>query len=159
MRENYSIDPKQSKEDLLRSIYTLQKRNSKKRGHKPPAYSFGEFRDWALNDPEFIEVYNDWVDSGYAQDKRPSCDRIFDNKGYSFDNIKWTTYKENISKSKGQQQKRIAIIDKSGAVVAIFFGISAATRLLRISRESIVNSIKNKTTHNGHYFVELPSNS
>jgi len=143
------------KEALLKEIFTQQKRNSKARGHKPPKYSYGVFRDWALADKDFIRLYNKWVDSGYKQDLRPSCDRIMDNHGYSFGNIQWITFRENLSKPKGLQQKRIAMLDKSGSVIAVIFGINNAEKLLNTSSNTINNLIKTGEYLNGYKYVEL----
>lgn len=143
------------KEELLKQIFQQQRRNSKKRGHSLPKYSYGAFRDWALNDRDFIRLYNKWVDSGYEQDLRPSCDRIMDNHGYSFENIQWITYRENLSKPKGLQQKRIAMLDKTNSVIAVIFGANNASNLLNMSTDTINKLIKSGEYLNGYKYVEL----
>jgi hypothetical protein len=159
MRENYTVNGGQSKEDLLKQIYTLQKRNSKKRGHKPPAYSFGAFRDWALKDRAFLELWNSWVDSDYNQELRPSCDRIMDNHGYSFENIQWVTFRENISKPKQLQQTRLAILDKTNSPIAIIFGINNAITLLNVGHQTLKDAIETGKYIGNYKVQEIPDST
>ncbi len=156
MRDNYNVGSYQSKEDLLKQTYILQKRNSKKRGHPPPKYSYGDFRDWALKDSEFLRLYNEWEETGYDHDYRPSCDRILDNHGYSFDNIQWITLRDNRSKPKQLQQTRIAVYDKRKAVIAIFFGLNNAVSIMGHSAQTIKDSIKTGEYVGNYKFVEIP---
>jgi hypothetical protein len=158
MRENYTVNDGQSKEDLLKQIYKLQKRNSKKRGHPPPKYSYGDFRDWALQDRDFLTLYNDWEAAEFEPDLRPSCDRIMDNHGYSFENIQWMTFRDNISKPKQLQQLRIAVFDKRKSVIAIFFGLNNAATIMGHSTQTIKDAMQNKKYVGNYKFVELPDN-
>lgn len=53
------------------------------------------FKEWALNDPTFNKLYNDWVISNYDRKLSPSINRIDSSKGYLLDNIEWITHSEN----------------------------------------------------------------
>ena len=67
---------------------------SRLRGHKKPEYTKLGFKKWLyLNG--YKEFYESWVESGYEKDLKPSVDRIDDLKGYEFENIKLTTWREN----------------------------------------------------------------
>jgi len=91
--------------DVYRGYYTLPRRiykdqihSSKSRGHTLPKYTEEELVQWITSQPNYNELYITWVNSNYDKDKRPSVDRLNDTKGYSFDNIRLITWKENNSK-------------------------------------------------------------
>lgn len=87
---------------LSSRIYEKQKHSSKKRGHAPPNYTLAAFRDWLYNHDSFVALYNNWFDSGFKTELIPSVDRLDDEKGYSFDNIRLVTWRENnIKRNKG----------------------------------------------------------
>lgn len=79
---------------VFRVIYKTQKRNQNLRGHGDMPYSKDELIEWCIKN-EFNGVYNAWVESGYDNNLKPSVDRIDDFKGYSFDNIRLGTWRQN----------------------------------------------------------------
>lgn len=80
---------------LCYRIYYSQCRNSKIRGHNKPQYSKEELASWVMSQENFTQLYSDWVESNYTTDFKPSCDRLDNSKGYSFDNIELVTFLEN----------------------------------------------------------------
>jgi len=144
-----------TKHELLKKIYQLQVRNSKKRGHMKPKYSFGSFRDLAIKDSSFTRIYNEWVDSGYDKELTPSCDRILDNHGYSFENIQWLTYRDNLSKPKGLQQIRIALLNRANSPVAVFFGLNNASKILSISTQKLTELLNSGEIYRDYKYVIL----
>lgn len=159
MRGNYKINAGQTRRDLLKQIYLLQIRNSKKRGHPRPKYSENEFIGKSLTDPMFNFLYKQWEEGGYDPELRPSCDRILDTHGYSWDNIQWLTYRENLSKPKQLQQKRIALFGGSNTPIAVVFGLTNTAMLTGHSTESITKALKSGKPLNGIKFVEIPDES
>lgn len=107
-KERYSSNPDKFKEiekvsrrtrnGIVNTIYQTQKRNSKKRDHSLPDYSLFELRKWIFSQPNFEKLYSDWVDSNYDKYMKPSIDRIDDYIGYSFENIRLVTWRENDEK-------------------------------------------------------------
>lgn len=89
-----------SRVGLIAAIYSGQKQSSKARKHPPPAYSRDELTEWLYSKTSFNNLYDKWVESGFKRKLRPSCDRLDDNKGYSFDNIQVITMTENQTKSR-----------------------------------------------------------
>ena len=85
-----------TKKGLTCQIYNGQKSSSKRRNHKLPTYSMQELREWLFSQKKFHELYNNWKNSGYKKNLIPSVDRIDNDKGYSFDNIKLMTWRENM---------------------------------------------------------------
>ena len=90
---------KKSKEGLIRRILVQQKRSSKKRGHVPPKYSLDEFRSWFYLQPNFEDLYLNWVSSNFDKNITPSVDRLNDLNPYCFENIRLVTWRENMVKA------------------------------------------------------------
>ena len=80
---------------LCYRMYYSQCRNSRIRGHEQPQYNRDTLAHWIHAQPNFEGLYKAWVESNYTSDLRPSCDRLDNSKGYSFDNIELVTWKEN----------------------------------------------------------------
>lgn len=79
---------------VIRVIYKTQKKNQRDRGFADIPYSKSQLAEWLyLNG--FKSLYDDWVKSGFKKDSKPSVDRIDDNFGYSFSNIRLVTWLEN----------------------------------------------------------------
>lgn len=130
---------------LLVNIAKSQKHNSKERGFKPVAYTSSELCERFLNDSRYIELFNDWKESGFKNGLSPSIDRIDDYRGYSLDNIQLMTWDENRAKShidsiEGRNRKRLrAVIStciKTGEEEE-WYSISNASRTLKISSGNI----------------------
>jgi hypothetical protein len=79
---------------VISGIYNSQKRSSEKRGHPNPVYSKEELTIW-LYANDYKALYDDWVSGGHTKDSKPSCDRLDDFYGYSFDNMRLVTWKQN----------------------------------------------------------------
>lgn len=91
-RYNHTVD------GLITSIYSRQKAHSKRRGHPLPTYTKQKLKAWILNNKEFETLFDDWKNSGFNKDLRPSIDRLKDQIGYGFDNIRLTTWEQNYQK-------------------------------------------------------------
>lgn len=126
-----------SEKGVIRVLYKAQKCNSKQRGHPPPTYTKKEFKEWLyLNG--YKELYDQWVASGYDKRKKPSCDRIDDFKGYSFDNIRLTTWGENKDKqtedillhrsTSGRRCKNVRRLDMNGNVLKEWVSHNSCSR-------------------------------
>jgi hypothetical protein len=113
---------------LVHRIYEHQKISSKKRGHRPPAYNFKALYDWFTNQPNYKELYNNWKNSNYDKDLRPSVDRLDDNKGYSLDNIRLITWYENRKKEQEKKKKQVNQYDLEGNYIKTFDSITDAAK-------------------------------
>ena len=94
----------------LTQIYYGQKVRSKENGYPPPEYTKDELREWLLGQTIYWDIYVAWIDSGYKSDLKPSIDRLDDYKGYSFSNIRITTW--GINDQKGRDDRRNGINNK-----------------------------------------------
>lgn len=103
---------------LIVSIHSNQKSSSIQRGHEMPLYSRIELSDWMLSKDEFHVMFKEWEDSGFNSELTPSIDRINDYLGYSFENIRITTWKLN--RDRAHSDRKNGINKKgSASIVAI----------------------------------------
>jgi len=104
----YSRRIVKTKEGLLKRIYHTQCRTSRKRKHPKPKYCKDDFINKSMYNLSFCLVFTEWEESGFDRWLIPSADRIDESLGYSFDNIKWVTWKENDNRQKrSERQKEI----------------------------------------------------
>jgi len=91
----------------ITQMYALQRQRSKDRGHNMPTYTKEEFTTWLYKNG-YKTLYDNWVDSDYDKMVKPSADRLDDDLGYSFDNIRLVTWQENCNKGrkKGMKYKK-----------------------------------------------------
>lgn len=109
-------------------------------------YSLDEFVSWAIIHPDYIRLYNDWVESGFLKSMAPSFDRKDDYGHYSFENINaWVTWAENedrgtLDQSNGNNLKCCKAVKgvnlETGEVVE-FFSQQEAARKLGINNGNI----------------------
>jgi len=125
-----------SREGLANGIYVNQKISSKRRGHNPPEYTKEEFKNWLFSQPKFDELYNNWVLSNFERSLTPSIDRLNDYKGYSFDNIRLTAWKDNNIKGHNDRKegrnnkinKAVLQFDLKGNFISEFHSFRFAER-------------------------------
>lgn len=92
---------RKTKDGLTANIYSEQRHSTRDRNKKRgksllyPNYSCLELRAWIYNQDNFDELFENWENSNYDKDFKPSCDRKNNSKAYTFDNIKLMTWKEN----------------------------------------------------------------
>lgn len=136
---------------VLGEIYDTQKRHNKLRGHGEMPYSKAELKEWCIGNG-FNELFDNWSKSGNKSYLKPSVDRIDDNKGYSFDNIRLATWQENRNHqysdvingvgTSGKKCKALLKIDCNGRIVCEYVSFQSAKRDLGYDMSY---PIKNKT--------------
>ncbi len=153
--KNYS----RTKDGLAATIYSSQKQTSRKRGHDNPDYSLAELREWLFAKPEFTDLYEKWVESGYETQLSPSCDRFDDYKPYTFDNMRLTTWRENKAKyikdvksgANTKQCRKVSQSTLNGELKIVFFSQMDAARKTGISRANIQKCCSGKRKTAGGY--------
>lgn len=80
---------------VIRTIYNSQRQSSRFRNHPMPSYTFYELERWILSQDDFKHIYDCWVKSNYNTMEKPSCDRLNNEKPYSLDNLRITTWGDN----------------------------------------------------------------
>ena len=134
---------------VVRVMFDSQVQSSKKRGHTPPSYTKEELRDW-LYDNNYKELFDTWVSNGHKKDLKPSCDRLDDFKGYSFDNMRLVTWADNkesqnqdilngVSTS-GRSCKPVLQFNADGELINRYVSFSEARRCMGYSMEKSLKS-------------------
>lgn len=148
-----------SEKGVIRVLYKTQKRHQRLRGHGDMPYTKAEFENW-LYANGYKGLYEKFKESGFIKDLKPSVDRIDDFVGYSFENMKLTTWKHNrehqyedIKKGIGTSGKRckpLAKVGSNGRIVCEYPSYSSAKRDMGYSLE---HQIKNGVVcRNGFYW-------
>lgn len=95
---NYQKDYRRTWGGWLTLTYSHMRVASKKRGHPMPAFTKQELWWWLWDTNRahhFSRMHQAWLDKGCSKWDKPSIDRIDNNKGYSLDNIRLTTWRTN----------------------------------------------------------------
>ena len=100
---------------VSRRLYNHQLERCKTRNHKKPTYTKYEHDEWLFNQELFHVLYDNWVESGYEKNLKPSVDRLDDYKSYSFDNIQLTTWEEN--NKKAREHTKAGILEKATCTI------------------------------------------
>jgi hypothetical protein len=133
-------------------MYSNERSSSKKRGLKGPNYTKAEFKAWVLSQPNFMELYNDWVDSGYDRWYKPSADRIDNMKDYTLSNLQLMTAWENHQKSRMENGRRVIVFTRDGHWKCEYDTIEYAKFDLGITRGEILKCDSPLCTWKGLYF-------
>lgn len=143
---------------LISNIYGAQKNGSKKRNHPMPEYTNHELREWALSQPIFHILYNNWVKSNFDKKLTPSFDRKNDYSPYTLDNLQIMTWENNMAK--GHFDRRNGINNKvnksivmlnNAREVAVFYSMQEAGRNTGVSVGNISSCCNgNRETAGGY---------
>jgi len=149
-------------EGLLKDLFKSQERKSMQRGHPLPDYTINELLVTFLDSDLFIRLYNNWKDSGFEQNLRPSFDRLDNNKHYSFDNIQLMTWKENNENGNQARKDGYGVQLKplnqycvnTGKFLNSYVSASQASRVLGLNRANISSVARGNTKQKtvGEYF-------
>ena len=154
-----------TKRGVANKMIGTQRKGAKQRGHKAPNYTVGQLFEWLISQKKFNTIYNNWVKTGYNKWDKPSCDRIDNNKSYTFSNLKVVTWKENYDKgnrdmragtinNKVKPHKAVVQYDLKGNKVGEFISLIQAQRETGNNRSSIIRVCKNKQKTAGGYIWE-----
>lgn len=133
-------------------IYAVQVMSSKQRKHPKPEYTRAELSAWAFENG-INSLWYDWRESGYLKDLSPSIDRLDATKGYSLDNIRLVTWKDNNDKAYEdrkacrhitKQNRKVRQLTMDGNFVAEYGSISNAARETGITRININDVCRGK---------------
>lgn len=101
---------------LLSLIYANQRSTSKTANRPPPVYSKEELKEWLVSQPNFQELWNAWVASGYNKYLSPSVDRIDNKISYTLDNIQLVSWRQNLANQKTHQKEAIHLHPASKSI-------------------------------------------
>lgn len=130
---------------LIARIYNGEIQASKQRGHHLPAYSKQELANW-LYLQGLNNLFTIWVKSNYDKNLSPSVDRINSTEGYTFNNIRLVTWKENndaayeerkTCKRVTRQCKKVEQLSLTGESIATYLSQAHAARVTGFCRTNI----------------------
>lgn len=101
---------------LITLIYANQKMTSTKAGRDLPTYTKQELLTWMQSQPNFKQIWDDWVSSEYQKELSPSVDRKDNTLSYTLDNIQLVTWRQNLLNQKHQQKTGVYICKVAKAV-------------------------------------------
>lgn len=136
-------------------ILSSQRYGSKKRGHPRPLYSVHELNEW-LMEHGFMDLYSAWVASDYDMLMTPSTDRLDDSKGYSFDNLRLVTWRENKERAYEDrknnilvtsQNKKVNQLTKDGVYIRSFDSIESAACAVSGDATNILKVCQKRPSH------------
>jgi len=88
-------------EFYLGTCYSEMTRRVKTYDPKRPRYfnlsicNRDEFKEKFKKDPQFLKLYKNWQSHGFKRKHAPSIDHINNEKGYTLDNLEFTSHYEN----------------------------------------------------------------
>lgn len=141
--QNYRKTPK----GVLTNLY------HKMKGRHGVSFSLKWLHDTYLEDKKYVRLFNEWVNSGYMKEKKPSIDRISNKKPYTKSNIHIVTWGENRFKQTMERRSRkgVVIQIKEGAVINRFKSQREAVKVTGLNQGLISAVLNNKRTHTGGF--------
>lgn len=138
----------------MSKIYNSQRINSKIRGHGLLPYNKYELIDWVLKQPQAWTVYERWKLSNYDINLTPSIDRIEDDLGYSFDNIRIITWEDNRAKEWIRKEKPIILVHKKTKGEFKFNSIKEACEKFDLNSGAISNVLRGDSKSTGGFYIK-----
>jgi hypothetical protein len=141
----HNINRRRTIKGKLIEMYKDQVTRSKNNDYGLPTYTKDDFIDYWIDNPLYIELYTNWVNSGYKKDLAPSIDRIDNYKGYSFENTQLMTSIENILK--GTSDMKSGINNKQNTAIIMTDVDGTETEFYSINHGARQTNIPIKTIH------------
>lgn len=135
---------------VLTNLYSKMRERTKRNGLEKMDFSLKEFHETFLCDDQFLEIYQEWVESGFDTYKKPSVDRKDNEKGYSRNNIQILSWEENRRKGDAENSRvttPIIMFDKNGNKAAEFESIKFAVEVTGFSQGNISMCCQGKREH------------
>ena len=133
-----NIEYSKTDKHIITSLYAKQKSKSKERGHPPPVYTKKELHQYIVKHPDYKIIYDNWINSSCNKWFRPSIDRLDNSKGYSFDNIRLTTWSINHKAEALLKSEPIYILDRyNNIIIEKYDSIMDVSRSLKVGSAEI----------------------
>jgi hypothetical protein len=141
---------------LLGRLYHSQCQTSAFRGHAPPAYTREELVARYINDPEYMRLYQAWVEGGKQKLMKPSLDRLDESRGYSFDNIRLVTWGENLRRQT-MAARRLLVVFSGDNLQGIYDSYREACEAMGYRSHNLFHFVDSgNPTNRGHYLYTIP---
>lgn len=148
-----------TKKGIVTTMYADQRKRSKHNEYNLPSYTKEEFKEWLFGQPNFDQLYENWVKNEFKKDFKPSVDRLDDYLPYSFKNIRLVTFRENYKKShldvklgiNNKKNKEVHQYTKEGTYINSFHSSQEAERSTKIPHQNIVSNCLGKRNTAGGF--------
>lgn len=107
-----------------------------------------EFTDLVMSSQEFANLRDEWLRSGCDDWLVPSVDRVDNDKGYTADNIRFTTRRENVTRGVREVCSTFITIEKAGVVLS-FTSFTDLADHFNVSRPAITRRVRAKKLPDG----------
>ena len=166
-----TINWNRSKSGVITRLWHKHNHRSKQRKMPPPDYDRNWLESFIMNHPDFERIYSGYVESGYDVMMSPSIDRINDDGGYTKENIRLVTFKENMehawqagrnkehensgwSKGACGDHRPVIQFTMSGAYLREFISVSEACRETKSHDSKVSHACSGKRkSHNGFQWM------
>ncbi len=138
---------------VLTNSYTHQ------RARRPVLYTLAQFHARFLNDPKFLRLHKEWLESGCIREKTPTVDRINSKLGYVLGNIQILTWAENRHKQNMERRARKGVVlqYRNGKLVDRFKSQKEAVKRTGLNQALVSAVLNGKRSHTGGFqFVYEP---
>ena len=118
---------------MLTNLFQKLSSRNELKGYGRLPFTLGDFQTWAMNNSDFLRLFNLWVADDYSKKSKPSVDRINPYRGYEFSNMQWLSWNENylkgIAEVSEKKHKPILML-KNGVEIGKFKSVKDAQYFL-----------------------------
>lgn len=118
---------------MLTNLFQKLSSRNELKGYGTLSFTLGDFQTWAMNNSEFLRLFNLWVADDYSKKSKPSVDRINPYKGYEFSNMQWLSWNENYLKGiaeVSEKKHKPILMMKNGVEIGKFKSVKDAQYFL-----------------------------
>lgn len=151
---------RKTQKGVLTNIYDHIKRRNKERFGLELNFTCKQFQEKYINDYNFLDAYNSWVDSGYEYYKKPSVDRKNPNMPYIFENMQFMTWEENRKKGEKERSRivtSVSMFDLDGNHIKDFVSIKEAVKETGLNQSGITSCCCGRYRQTGGYVFKYKS--
>ncbi|RXT17764.1 hypothetical protein BVJ53_14175 [Lacticaseibacillus chiayiensis] len=142
---------------MLTNLFQKLSSRNELKGYGTLSFTLGDFQTWAMNNSEFLRLFNLWVADDYSKKSKPSVDRINPYKGYEFSNMQWLSWNENYLKGVAEvseKKHKPIIMLKNGVEIGKFKSVKDAQYFLGLKSNGDITLVLQgkRNTVNGYAF-------
>ena len=143
---------------MLTNLFQKLSRRNEKKGYGQIGFNLDTFQRWAMNNNDFLRLFNLWVADDYSKKSKPSVDRIDPYKGYEFNNMQWLSWNENylkgIAEVSEKKHKPILML-KNGVEIGKFKSVKDAQYFLGLKSNADITLVLQgkRNTVKGYAFM------
>ena len=150
--QEHGLNYVRSEKGWLTKAYSGMKQRSTRRGHELPQFSKEALQEWCKNQTNYVTLFHSWAESGYLTKLKPSIDRKKNSEGYSFSNMRLTTFGENQKKDAANNAGERPVYQYEGTkLIGCFKSVREASRQTGITRDGINRCCNGKRLLSGGY--------